>query len=399
MHHPITHTNETERRRHMAGKRRNNGAGHIRQKPDGRWEALYYARGERRYITGKKGESAVDVQKRLNEALHNLDRGIETPRDNRQTFGEYLDGWLVTKKPSVEYGYWERLESYIRLHIKPILGKVPLTKLTAQQLQTLYAQKLEAGQAPNTVKHLHNAVHVALRDALRLDLVARNVADLVHAPTAAHVEMQIYSRDEAIRLLRAARGERNEAMFILMLTAGCRLGELLGLRWEAIDFDRSELRIVTALKDVRNKRTLSQPKTQRSRRTIPLTALALEALKRHHVKQTEERLAHGPGWNPDRLVFCTTHGTAYARSNWNYQQWRPLIAKAGLPYRRPHDMRHTFSTLQLQGKTPMLTVSKMLGHTSPAFTASFYGHVTDDMAAQAVQVMEQLGNQMVEGIK
>ena len=71
-------------------KRRNNGAGHIRQKPDGRWEALYYVNGERRYITGRKGETAADVQRRLNEALHNLDRGIETPRDNRQTLGDYL---------------------------------------------------------------------------------------------------------------------------------------------------------------------------------------------------------------------------------------------------------------------------------------------------------------------
>src|SRR5260370_24684108 len=104
MHHP--------KGRHKM-KRRNNGAGHIRQKPDGRWEALYYVNGERRYITGRKGEPAADVQKRLNEALHNLDRGIEAPRDNRQTLGEYLAAWLITTKPSVEYSSWNRHETVI----------------------------------------------------------------------------------------------------------------------------------------------------------------------------------------------------------------------------------------------------------------------------------------------
>src|SRR5262249_34946217 len=116
-------------------KRRNNGAGHIRQKPDGRWEALYYVNGERRYITGRKGESAADVQRRLNEALHNLDRGIEAPKDNRQTLGEWLDQWLAIKKATKEYSYWKRCETVLRLYVKPTLGKVPLTKVTASQIQ------------------------------------------------------------------------------------------------------------------------------------------------------------------------------------------------------------------------------------------------------------------------
>src|SRR5215813_4923503 len=103
-------------------KRRNNGAGHVRQKSDGRWEALYYLNGERRYITGRKNETATDVQKRLNEALHNLDRGIETPRDNRQTVGDYLDSWLIAKKPTIEPTSWDRCEESFRLYVKPALG-------------------------------------------------------------------------------------------------------------------------------------------------------------------------------------------------------------------------------------------------------------------------------------
>src|SRR5262245_61995716 len=111
-------------------KRRNNGAGHVRQTSDGRWEALYYANGERRYITGRKGETATDVQRRLNEALHNLDRGIEAPKDNRLTLGEYLDRWVIGHRENVQYDSWRRYEEPIRVHIKPLLGKVSLTKLS-----------------------------------------------------------------------------------------------------------------------------------------------------------------------------------------------------------------------------------------------------------------------------
>jgi integrase len=298
----------------MAG-RRNNGAGHIRQKPDGRWEALYYVNGERRYITGRKGETAADVQKKLNEALHNLDRGIEAPRDNRQTVGEYLDSWLVIKKPSVEYSYWKRCEAVIRLYVIPAFGRIPLTKLTAQQIEHLYAQVIATGKAPNTVAKIHIALHKALEDALRKDLVARNVADLVSKPKVPHMEMQTYTPEEANQLLDAAQDDRLEALYVLMLTSACRLGELLGLRWTALDLDRGEMQITSAMKDVGGHQSLGKPKTAHSRRTIPLTARAVEALRKHHVAQTVERLKHGGDWNPHKLVFVTSHGTTYSQTN------------------------------------------------------------------------------------
>jgi integrase len=120
--------------------RRGNGEGSIRERADGRFEARYTVDGTRRSIMGK---TRVEVREKLTEALRNLDLGITTPLDGRQTLGEYLDSWLVTKKPMVELGYWRRLEESVRLYIKPVLGKIPLTKLTPQQIQHLYAQILE----------------------------------------------------------------------------------------------------------------------------------------------------------------------------------------------------------------------------------------------------------------
>ncbi len=97
---------------------------------------------------------------------------------------------------------------------------------------------MEEGAAANTVRHLHATIHAALEDALRLDLVARNVAHLVRPPKAPHLEMQVYTPEQANQLLDAAKGDRLETLYLLMLTSVCRLGETLGLRWSAIDLER-----------------------------------------------------------------------------------------------------------------------------------------------------------------
>lgn len=368
------------------GKRRGSGEGSIRLRPDGRWEARYtLPDGKRRSIMGK---TRTEVARKLTEALRDLDRGIVAPKDERQTLGAYLDSWLVTKKPTVEPGYWRRLEECVRLYIKPSLGKVPLTQLTPQHIQRLYAQLLEQYGVPR-VQKTHVALHKALNDALRMDLVARNVADLVDKPKTRHVEMQVYKPEQASQLLAAAQRDRLEALYVLMLTTGCRLGELLGLRWDALNLERRELHVTSVLKEVKGQRSLGEPKTPHSRRTIPLTQLAVDLLRNHHVAQLAEQLKYGPDWNPQQLVFCSTAGTAYLMSNWHRSQYRPLLKRAGLPYIRPHDIRHTAATLLLLDGVPVIVVSRMLGHANVAFTLQTYGHVLAEMREMARDAMER----------
>lgn len=265
-----------------------------------------------------------------------------------------------------------------------------MVKLSAHQLTALYAKKTEDGVAPNTVRHLHATIHVALEDALRLDLVARNVADLVRPPKAPHLEMKTYTPEQANQLLEAAAGDRLEALYALMLTSACRLGELLGLRWAALDLERGEMRITTAMKDVQGHRRLDKPKTPNSRRTIPITPLAIASLTRHKLRQLEERLKHSADWNPLQLVFVTSNGTPYSQTNWRKQQYIPMLQKAKLPYIRTHDLRHTAATLLLLEGVQPLVVSEMLGHASVAFTLATYGHVQAEMRKPARDAMERL---------
>lgn len=378
----------------MAGRRGNN-EGSIVERPERgkkKWMARITANSERKtdYF-----ETYPEAQDWLLQMRLTIKQGLPIPDEN-QTFGDYLEDWLIAKKLTASPTYWERLEEYVRLHIKPTLGKIPLVKLTPQMLQALYAQKLNAGAADNSVKHLHNAIHLALEDAVQLDLIIRNVADRVKAPRVGHYEMQYYKPEEAMRFLAAAEGSRLQSMFVLMTTTGCRLGELLGLRWEALDLERGEMRITSVLKEVKGTRWLDNPKTPRSRRTIPLTDLAVDLLRQHEVDQRNERLPHGDSWNKDHLVFCTTTGRCYTRTNWRLQHYERLVAKAGLPYINPHGIRHTAATLLLLAGVQPHVVSEMLGHASVGFTLSTYGHVLAEMRLPARDAMQSLFGGMYE---
>lgn len=212
-------------------------------------------------------------------------------------------------------------------------------------------------------------------------------------PKAPYLEVQVktYTPEQANQLLEAARDDRLEALFVLMLTNACRLGELLGLRWTALDLERGEMRIETAMKDVGGYHQLGQPKTLHSLRTIPLTPLAVASLKRHKARQAEEQLASpNRDWNEHKLVFCTTVGTSYSQTNWRKQQYIPMLKKAGLPYIRPHDLRHTAATLLLLEGVQPLVVCEMLGHASVAFTLATYSHVQAAMRKPARDAMERL---------
>src|SRR5690242_14457585 len=121
--------------------RRGNGEGSVVKRTDGRWMARITVEGKRKALYGKTYQ---EVREKLDRAKFDIHQGLPLV-DERQTFGDYLDGWLTTKRPEVELGYWQRCEQYIRLHIKPLLGRTPLAKLTPQQLQALYAKKLSDG--------------------------------------------------------------------------------------------------------------------------------------------------------------------------------------------------------------------------------------------------------------
>ncbi len=369
------------------GAKRGNSEGSITKRADGLWEArISLPNGKRKSIYAKTRQEAA---RKLAEAIRDRDKGLLVVTE-RQTVEHYFANWLVTMRGQIRPRTWTRYEQYVRLHIFPTLGSIVLSKLTAQHLQTLYADKLKEGLSQTTVHHLHMLIHKALHAALRLELVQRNVSELVDPPSMAHNEMAVLSPEQARAFLAAASGDRFEALYALALTTGMRQGEILGLQWSDVDLEHRTLQVRRTLYCAGREFFFTEPKTHKSRRTVLLTAFAVEALKRHRVRQNEERLALGSAWLAGYdLVFPDTDGGPKDNTILGREFVR-LLKKAGLPRIRFHDLRHTVATLLFAQRVNPKVVSEMLGHSDIAITLGLYGHVTPPMQREATEMINRI---------
>jgi integrase len=275
----------------------------------------------------------------------------------------------------------------IRNHIKPALGQRRLKNLAPVHVQYLYQKKLDAGLASGTVRLIHGILHKALEQAVKWGTVPRNVCKATTPPKPNPEEIRPLDAEQARKLLEAARGNRLEALYVLAVTAGLRIGELLGLKWEDVDLDAATLRVRRAKSQAKTGPTFTAPKNGKGR-SIRLTQRAVEALKTHKAAQNAERLKLGDLWEDNSLIFCTTAGKPLDFRNVATASFKPLLKEAGLPDIRFHDLRHTCATLLLsRGHHPKL-VQELLGHASVAMTLDRYSHVLPGMGDQTAKAME-----------
>jgi integrase len=187
--------------------------------------------------------------------------------------------------------------------------------------------------------------------------------------------------------LEAACGNRLEALYVLAITAGLRIGELLDLKWEDIDLGAETLRVRRTKSQAKTGPTFTAPKNGKGR-SVRLTRRATEALKFHKATQNTERLELGDLWQDNGLVFCTHGGKPLDFRNVRMTSFKPLLRKARVPDIRFHDLRHTCATLLLsRGHHPKL-VQELLGYSSVAMTLDRYSHVLPGMGDQTAAAME-----------
>jgi integrase len=361
--------------------RRGAGEGTVYRRADGLWAGQVRLSTGRRTFAGKARSAVLD---RIAEAVK-LDRqGIPVPGASL-TVAAFLDDWLEDRKDKMRQTAQESCERHVRLHIKPALGTRPLVKLTPQDVRKMEAAMLKAGKAAQTVRNVHWTLHGALDDAVKWDLVLRNVADLVDPPKATHREILTLTAAEGKRLLAAASSDRFEALFVLALTAGLRRGELLGLRWADVDLDRETLTIRREVVTVKGGLIVQEPKTDRSRRPLDLDLFAVAALRRRREAAKSEGAAA-----PDAYLFCTTAHTPLNPSNLWARHWRPLLHRAGIDGARLHDLRHTNATMMLSSNVHPKVASERLGHSSIRLTLDTYSHVVPGMGRAAADAVAQL---------
>ena len=382
-----------------AKRRERRPEGNIKPRKDGRFEVrvtLPEGGGIKSYYT----KTETEAEKKLRDVLHQLDLGAQLARDERLTVERFLNDWLERKRVDLRPRTWIRYRELLQ-HVVRTMGKRALTKVTASHVDHLYSALQRPADDANvealsstTVHHLHVTLRQAFDDAERLGYVARNVVDLVRSPRMRQVEMHTLDLEQSRTLLAAARGERLEALYVLALTTGMREGELLALRWRDVDLDGASLQVRGTLAYLKGEGWhIGQPKTARSRRRIDLSNEVVMALRRHKLRQAEERKAAGDVWGHGvacaDLVFCNEIGGPIDGRNLRQRSFRRALTQANLPAIRFHDLRHTAATLMLlQGIHPKV-VSERLGHSSVALTLDRYSHVLPSMQKSAAEEMDK----------
>lgn len=367
--------------------KRANGEGSIFKRSDGRWCATVSVDGGRR--KSFYGQTRQEVAKKLAAALKARQDGLPLPAE-RQTVGQFLVDWLKSAKQSLRPLTHKRYGELIRLHALPSIGRVAVSKLSPQHLERLYADRLDAGLSPATVRQLHAVLRRALGQALKWGSVGRNVATLVTPPRVTRHEITALTKEEVRALLVAARGDAFEALYVLAVTTGMRQGELLALRWQDIDQDFGSLRIRGSLQRTSSGFQIVEPKSISSRRRVTVSTTAMDALRRHRAGHLERRLRIGRAWHDQDLVFPNAIGRPLESSNLLRQSFLPLLERAGLRRIRFHDLRHTAATLMLgQGVHPKI-VAEMLGHSRIGTTLDLYSHVTPTMQRGAAAEMDAI---------
>jgi integrase len=362
----------------MTRRRRGHGEGSIYRRPDGRWVAvldLGWRDGKRtrKYLYGKTRD---ETARKLTRALTQHQQGHRFANE-QVTVEQFLGRWLEAKHGTVHPGTWTRYEELARLHVNPKIGKRRLASLKPEQLQQFYTE-LQASRSPATLLKVHRMLHSAFKLAVRWGAMPQNTTELVIAPSIQRHEFDTFAPEQARSFLKAVRGDRLEALFVVAITTGMRQGELLGLRWQDVDLERRRLQLVRQLKN------------RQSRRAVLLPELAATALVDHRARQAAEREQQGVRWEEHGLVFTNTVGKPLTPNNLRQRSFYPLLDRAGLPRIRFHDLRHSCATLLLSEGVHPKIVSDLLGHSQIGITLDLYSHVTATMQAVAAEAMGRL---------
>lgn len=338
----------------------------------------------RRLTARTKGE----CQQRIAEAL--VKAGAGAVIDERLTVAAYAPRWLAAIEPTVRPATYRRYHDLLTQRVLPALGGKRLARVTALDLQALYAALIETGLSPTTVRQVHAIIHRALKHATQWGILDRNVASLAQAPRRATPRPMTWSPDQVAAALAA--GDRTDlaALWRIALLCGLRRGELLALRWEDVDLDRATLAVRRTLsRGAGNAWQLGEPKSAKSRRSVALPPSCVAAVRAHQDRQGFQRQRLGDGWIETGFLFTSRSGGPL-HVNTLDAAFRRLIADAGVPRIPLHALRHTSATLLLIAGVSPKVVSERLGHASVGFTLDVYSHVTTGLQADAAARIDAL---------
>jgi len=331
------------------------------------------------------------------------------PSPTSPTVAAYLRGWLDRRTPDLRPQTVPNYRWLIEGRIIPHLGEVRLHELTrariAEHLEAERGREKRGGGlvSARTVQMERNLLHKALGDAVgdqdEPGLLTRNPVERVRATVPKRRPPQTMTPAQIRAFMRAAKASPNHALYATALRTGARIGELLGLRWEDVDLERATLRIVTTLETRGRPVRGEAPKRQSSIRTVPLGRSTVALLRAHRERQAAA-IARADGlWRDTGIVFPNTEG-GYQRLN-NLTRRKPgkkkpigdyarTLERAGLPWFKPHALRHTSATEMVRTGHHLKVVAERLGHSDVRTTMAMYSHVQPGMGQAAAEDADAL---------
>lgn len=369
-----------------------NGEGSVYEYPkgSGRWTAAVSLPGGS--IKRQRAASKQDALNKLNRMLEQLAGSGDIEYRETPTLSEWCYLWLERYARNLKPNIREDYRSVVRLYIEAhSIGKRKIDKLTYVQVQD-WVDQLSDRVSAQTVRGAHARLHRALEVAVKRRLLVTNPSDGIDLPSARPPQIRPLSFQQASALLQIVKGDRWAAIYHLAIITGMRQSEILGLTWQAIDFEKSQIRIYQQLRRIptggANEFALLSTKTVSSDRTLTLDGDMLNLLLWHQQNQLEEAKIAATWGNHLDLVFVTQSGKPIHMSNL-LKHFKGLLIKAKLPDMRFHDLRHTAATLMLANSVPLATVSKVLGHSSIAVTAKIYAHALDESKTAAISGLSE----------
>lgn len=400
-------------------KKRGNGEGCIRLLNSGYWEARitigYGENGKQKFKTFTSKKKAIALEKLEKFKSERINYGNTTT--NKYTLKDWLEIWynsyvIKNVKNSTRVSY----EGIIRNHLNPHIGHIKLMDLRKSHIDNMYYELLLNGKgnkkntslSVKTVRNIHLVLHKALQEALEQELIVKNYASIAKVPTMKNSnvekkEIQILSKEEQNKLLKIAQKDAiYGAVVIAALNTGMRKGELLGLTWNDINFDKQSITIKKQLRRIKNydtninKKTILNleyyTKTENSTRIIPMTNTLNNLLKEIYEKQNKWKKVLGTKYQDNNMVFCKTDGT-FLDPDTVLQKYKQMLKDGNIKDCTFHALRHTFASRALESKISAKTVSKILGHSSVQFTLDTYTHVLEELQ---IEEMEKLDNYLKE---
>ena len=389
-------------------RKRANGEGSLRKRKNGTWEGRVSIGVDPN--TGKTitkslyGRTQKEVHEKMVALLYGGGQRIAAPaadprttaepeaRDDEMTISEWLDTWLAEYLVDVKRGTYNAYESVVRLHLKPAFGKYRLSELKTPIIQKTLNKYRRDGKSPKYIKNIHGVLHRAMEMAVRAEYLEKNPTSACVLPKVIEKPVEPLDTPELKRLFAALRGNRFETLFLTAIFTGMRVGELIGLTWDCVDFENEVIHVTKQLVQTRSRGqkyvygTLKNGKT----RVITPAPFVMRLLEAHKTAQEEERLAKRDLWDDGGfpgLVFTHADGSHYSQPT-IWKEFQDILKAAGLEHHRVHDLRHTFAVNSLRAGDDIKTLQENLGHYSAAFTLDRYGHVTPSMRRESANRMQ-----------